>query len=74
MTFENNRLGLTGGFTRVPLLIVTGFLGAGKTTLLKHLLTNKANLRIAVLVNELGSIDIDSSLLDSKKMNAGLGT
>ncbi|EKX46704.1 hypothetical protein GUITHDRAFT_56193, partial [Guillardia theta CCMP2712] len=57
----------------LPMLLVTGFLGSGKTTLLRHLLTNKSNLRIAVLVNEIGSIDIDGELLRSCDNNAGLG-
>jgi G3E family GTPase len=52
-------------FEKLPLTIVTGFLGSGKTTLLNHILNNANGLRIAVLVNELGDIDIDSQLLVS---------
>lgn len=52
-------------FDKLPLTIVTGFLGSGKTTLLNHILKNANGLRIAVLVNELGDIDIDSQLLVS---------
>ncbi len=47
----------------MPVTIVTGFLGSGKTTLLNHILQNQQGLKIAVLVNEFGNIDIDSQLL-----------
>jgi G3E family GTPase len=50
---------------KLPLTIVTGFLGSGKTTLLNYILKHANGLRIAVLVNELGDIDIDSQLLVS---------
>ncbi len=50
---------------RIPVSIITGFLGSGKTTLLNHILKNKQDLRVAVLVNEFGDIDIDSQLLIS---------
>lgn len=49
----------------LPVTIVTGFLGSGKTTLLNHILQNQQDLKIAVLVNEFGDIDIDSQLLIS---------
>ena len=47
----------------VPFTILTGFLGAGKTTVLNRLLANPGGRRIAVLVNELGRISIDSKLI-----------
>lgn len=50
---------------RVPVTIITGFLGSGKTTLLNHILNHRQDLKIAVLVNEFGNIDIDSQLLTS---------
>ncbi|PIG91731.1 GTP-binding protein [Gloeocapsopsis sp. IPPAS B-1203] len=49
----------------MPVTIITGFLGSGKTTLLNQILTNKKDLKVAVLVNEFGDINIDSQLLVS---------
>ncbi len=47
----------------VPLTILSGFLGAGKTTVLNHILHADHGLRIAVLVNDFGAINIDSQLI-----------
>jgi len=49
----------------MPVTIITGFLGSGKTTLLNHILQNQQGLKVAVLVNEFGDINIDSQLLVS---------
>ena len=48
---------------KIPTTIVTGFLGAGKTTLLRHLLSHAGGRRIAVIVNEFGSLGVDAELL-----------
>jgi cobalamin biosynthesis protein CobW len=48
---------------KIPATIVTGFLGAGKTTLLRHVLENAAGRRIAIIVNEFGSLGIDGETL-----------
>ena len=47
----------------VPLTILTGFLGAGKTTLLNRILRGDHGLRVGVLVNDFGSIDVDAELV-----------
>jgi cobalamin biosynthesis protein CobW len=50
---------------RIPTTIVTGFLGAGKTTLVRHILEHAGGRRIAVIVNEFGSLGIDGETLRS---------
>jgi cobalamin biosynthesis protein CobW len=50
---------------KIPCTVITGFLGAGKTTLVRHVLANAKGRRIAILVNEFGSLGIDGETLRS---------
>ncbi|MCJ2189013.1 cobalamin biosynthesis protein CobW [Novosphingobium beihaiensis] len=51
--------------SKVPVTIVTGFLGAGKTTLIRHLIRHAEGRRLAVVVNEFGTLGVDGEILKS---------
>jgi len=47
----------------IPVLLLTGYLGSGKTTLVNKILTNKRGIKFAVIVNDIGEVNIDASLI-----------
>ena len=48
---------------KTPVTVITGFLGSGKTTLVRHLMANPQGLRLAVIVNEFGTMGVDGEIL-----------
>ena len=47
-----------------PVLLLTGYLGSGKTTLLNRILSNKKGIKFAVIVNDIGEVNIDADLVE----------
>lgn len=49
---------------QIPVLLITGYLGSGKTTLLNRILNNKCGIKFAVIVNDIGEVNIDANLIE----------
>ena len=54
---------MQNAMNRLPVTVLSGFLGAGKTTVLSHILNNRQNKKVAVIVNDMSEINIDASMV-----------
>ena len=58
-------------FKSVPITLITGYLGSGKTTLINHILRNAKNHKMAVIVNDIGEVNIDAELIEGNGVVSG---
>ena len=58
-------------FKSVPITLITGYLGSGKTTLINHILKNAKDHKMAVIVNDIGEVNIDAELIEGNGVVSG---
>ena len=58
-------------FKSVPITLITGYLGSGKTTLINHILRNSKGNKMAVIVNDIGEVNIDADLIENDGVVSG---
>ena len=56
----------TNSLNKLPVTVISGFLGAGKTTILSSILNNRVDKKVAVIVNDMSEINIDSSIIQNE--------